>query len=100
VWAEPSAGAPHEPLDGVFLLVHGDRAMALAVLGFHELREGFTTMEGELRLPAPAPGARAGGAAAFESVLPGGDRAKLVSIVDTVELTGLALLALEAAESA
>lgn len=99
VWAEPAPGAPHEPLDGVFLLVHGDRAMALAVLGFHELRDGFTTMEGALRLPAPAPGARADGAAAFASVLPGGDLARLRSVVDTHELVALALLALEAAEA-
>jgi len=97
VWAEPAPGAAHEPLDGILLLVHSDRAMALAVLGFHELREGFTTMEGELRLPAPAPALRSGGAAPFASVLPGGDLAKLFSVVDTHELVGLALLALDAA---
>jgi hypothetical protein len=100
VWAEPAPGVPHEPLDGVFLLGHEDRAMALAVLGFHELREGFTTMEGVLRLPAPAPGARADGTAAFASALPGGDLAQLRSVVDTHELVALALVALEAAESA
>ena len=97
VWAEPAPGAAHEPIDGILLLVHSDRAMALAVLGFHELREGFTTMEGELRLPAPAPALRSGGAAPFASVLPGGDLAKLFSVVDTHELVGLALLALDAA---
>jgi len=98
VWAEPARGAAHEPLDGVFLLVHEARALALAVLGFHELREGYTTMEGALRLPAPPPAPRATGEAAFASVLPGGDRAKLVSVVDTAELAALALIALEAAE--
>jgi hypothetical protein len=97
VWAEPAPGAAHEPLDGILLLVHEGRAMALAVLGFHELREGFTTMEGELRLPAPAPAPRPDGAAPFASVLPGGDLAKLFSVVDTHELVGLALLALDAA---
>jgi len=100
VWAEPSPGAPHEPLDGVFLLVHGDRAMTQAVLGFHELREGFTTMEGDLRLPAPVPGPRERDGGAFASTLPGGDLAKLASVVDTAELTALALLALGAAEAA
>jgi hypothetical protein len=100
VWAEPAPGTPHEPLDGVFLLVHGDRALALAVLGFHELREGFTTMAGDLRLPAPAPSSRADGSASFASILPGGDLAKLRSVVDTHELVALALIALGAAETA
>jgi hypothetical protein len=98
VWAEPEPGAVHEPLDGIFLLVHEGRAMALAVLGFHELREGFTTMEADLRLPAPAPGPRTTGTAPFASVLPGGDLAGLWSVVDTHELVALALLGLEAAE--
>ncbi len=100
VWAEPAPGAPHEPLDGVFLLVHGARAMALAVLGFHELREGFTTMAADLLLPAPVPATRADGSAAVASVRPGGDLARLCSVVDTHELAALALLALEAAERA
>lgn len=98
VWAEPTPGSPHEPLDGVFLLVHGDRAMALAVLGFHELREGFTTMEGDLRLPAAPPAPRPDGTPPFSPALPGGDLAKLVSLVDTHELASLALIALAAAE--
>ena len=96
VWGAPAPGSAHEPLDGIFLLVHGDRAHVLAVLGFHELREGFTTMEGEMRLPAAAPAPRADGSAPFSPVLPGGDLAKLLSVVDTHELAALALLALAA----
>ncbi len=100
VWAEPAPGAAHEPLDGAFLLVHGERAMVLAVLGLHELREGFTTMEGVVRLPAPAPAARVDGSAPFAPVLPGGDLAQLVSVVDTHELATLILLALATVERA
>jgi hypothetical protein len=98
VWGQPTPGAVHEPLDGAFLQVHAGRARVLAVLGFHELREGFTTMEGEARLPLETPTSRADGTAPFAPVLPGGDLAKLVSVVDTHELVALALLALDTAE--
>jgi len=92
VWAEPAEGEAHEPLDGVFAIVREDRVHALAVLGFREGREGFTTMEGAIRLPAPAPAPRPDGSAAFASTLPGGDAAKLISVVDEHELAALAML--------
>ena len=92
VWAEPAEGESHEPLDGVFVIAREDRVHALAVLGFREGREGFTTMEGAIRLPAPAPGPRPNGSAPFSSTLPGGDAAKLISVVDEHELAALALL--------
>lgn len=98
VWAEPAAGQPHEPLDGVFLLTRPARAWIVAILGFREGRDGFTTIEAAMALPAPAAAARADGTAPFTSVLPGGDRAGLLSVVDEAELAGLALLALAAAE--
>lgn len=91
VWAEPAEGDAHEPLDGIFVIALPDRVHALAVLGFREGREGFTTMEGAIRLPAPAPGPRPDGTAAFTSTLPGGDAAKLISVVDEHELAALAM---------
>lgn len=97
VWAEPAAGDPHEPLDGVFLIATAARADALAVLGFRAARDGFTTMEGAIALPSPPPPPRADGSPAFASTLPGGDRAELISVVDASELCALALLAVEVA---
>ena len=98
VWAEPVAGEPHEPLDGAFVLAETGRVHVLGVLGFRAGRDGFTTMEGAIRLPAPPPGPREGGSAPFASVLPAGDRAKLVSVVDEHELAALALLAMAVGE--
>lgn len=80
VWAQPAEGEPHEPIDGVFVIARPDRVHALAVLGFRSEREGFTTMEGAITLPAPAPGPRPAGTPAFAGTMPGG--AKLLSVVD------------------
>ncbi|HEY2806091.1 MAG TPA: hypothetical protein VGI92_09560 [Gemmatimonadales bacterium] len=91
VWAEPAEGESHEPLDGIFVIEAGDRVHALAVLGFREGREGFTTMEGAIRLPAPAPEKRVDGSAPFSSTISGGESAKLISVVDEHELAALAL---------
>ncbi len=89
VWAEPAAREPHEPLDGVFVIARPDRVHALAVLGFRSEREGFTTMEGAITLPAPAPLPRPDGKAAFAGTMPGGE--KLLSVIDEHELVALAL---------
>ena len=94
VWAEPGAGEAHEPMDGAFVLVREGSVHVLGVLGFRTGRAGFTTMEGAIRLPAPAPGQRPDGAPAFASTLPAGDRAGLISVVDEHELCALALAAL------
>lgn len=99
VWAEPLPGEAHEPLDGAFVLIAGDRATALAVLGFRSEREGFTTSEASSSLPVPAPQLRADGSAPFASVLPGGERAGLLSVADETELITLLLLAVGAAAS-
>jgi hypothetical protein len=97
VWAEPVEGETHEPLDGIFLVASAARAHALGVLGFREGRDGFTTMEGAITLPAPAPGPRPDASPAFATRLPGGDLARLRSVVDEHELVALALLAVAAA---
>jgi hypothetical protein len=97
VWAQPVPGAPHEPVDGAFLLLHEDRATVLAVLGFRAGREGFTTAEAAAALPLPPLLPRRDGTAPFASRLPAGDRAGLVSLADEAELVSLVLLAAAAA---
>jgi hypothetical protein len=98
VWAEPEPDAPHQPLDGVFVVVQPARARVLAVLGLHPGRVGFTTMTAEAALPASAPEPRPDGTAPFASMLPAGDRARLFSVVTEHELIALALTALAVSE--
>ena len=93
VWAEPVRGAAHEPVDGVFLAVTEGRAGALAVLGLREERDGYTTAEASFALPLPLPTPRPDGSAPFASLLPGGERAGLLSVASELELVTLALLA-------
>lgn len=100
VWAEPEPGAPHQPLDGVFLVAEPQRARALAVVGMWPGRAGFTTVEAALALPAPAPATRPDGSLPFASVLPAGDRAGLLSVVTEHELVALALAGLRVCERA
>jgi len=99
VWAEGEPGQAHEPLDGIFVVAGPERLHALAVLGLRQDREGFTTMESELALPADAPSQRADRSAPFASMLPAGERARLHSVANPHELGALALLALAAAGS-
>lgn len=95
VWASPTTGAAHEPMDGVFVMTKESEVAALAVLGFRPERAGFTVMESRMPLPLTAPPARPDGSPPFASVLPSGDRARLYSVIDAVELAFLALLAVE-----
>jgi hypothetical protein len=98
VWAAPSDGAAHEPLDGMFVVTTPARVQVLAVLGFRREREGFTTIEATAPLPPREPPARDDGSAPFSSVLPAGDRMGFHSLTSTTELTWLALLALAEAQ--
>ena len=93
VWAQPSPEAPHEPLHGLFVVAAPHRLRVLAIVGAHELRKGFTTMEADAPLPLAPPGPRADGSPAFASVIPGGERKRLISLVSPGELAALALLA-------
>jgi len=81
--------ADNEPIDGLFVLENRGRVQALAVLGLNELRTGFTTMAAEAPLPLEAPESRDDGTDAFASMLPGGDRAGLKSVVNASELLWL-----------
>ncbi len=99
VWADVSPGAPHEPLDGCFVVVSASRVAVLAVLGFRPERGGFTTVEASAPLPVTPPGPRPDGSPPFASVLPAGERAGLRSVTTPDELVALALLALAPASA-
>ncbi|HKV74464.1 MAG TPA: hypothetical protein VJN95_08090 [Gemmatimonadales bacterium] len=89
VWAETEAGAPHEPLDGVFLHPWQDAGLAvLAVFGFHPARMGFSVVAAEGERPQDL--TRADGTPLFAPVLPGGAQAGLFSITGPEELLELA----------
>jgi hypothetical protein len=98
VWAAAAPGAPHEPLDGVFVLLSPGRCRALAVLGFRPDRQGFTTIAADAPLP-PRLEQRPDGSPPFATVLPAGERMGLFSVTTAPELAALALLALSAARS-
>ncbi len=98
IWAAPAPGAPHEPMDGIFVSQSGTRIRVLAVLGFRPDRQGFTAIEAEASPPARlAP--RSDGSPPFATVLPAGERMGLFSITTAPELALFALLALSAARS-
>jgi hypothetical protein len=97
VWAAPTPGAAHEPMDGLFVVRTPTRLLVLAILGFRPEREGFTTVQTEALLPGPAPRSRPDGSAPFATVLPGGERMGFFSVVSPAELAGLASLALATA---
>ena len=97
VWAASAPSAPHEPLDGMFVVQWRGRCRALAVLGFRPDRQGFTTIEADALLP-PRLEKRPDGSPAFATVLPAGDRLGFFSVTSPSELALLALLALSAAQ--
>ncbi|MGD0990893.1 MAG: hypothetical protein ABR998_00295 [Gemmatimonadales bacterium] len=97
VWAASAPSAPHEPMDGVFVIRSQRRCRALAVLGFRPDRQGFTAIEAEAPLP-PRLEQRPDGSPPFATVLPAGDRVGLFSVTSPSELALLALLALSAAQ--
>lgn len=95
VWAAPAPGAPHEPMDGIFVMQSASAGRTLAVLGFRPDRQGFTTIEAELPSP-PGLDPRPDGSPPFATVLPAGERMGLFSVTTAPELALLALLALPA----
>lgn len=88
VWSEPEKDAPHEPIDGLFLLRGTKLLRTLALLGIRDGREGFTALEADTVLPYEAAAQRDDGTPHFTGVLPGGER--LISIVSHDELLLLA----------
>lgn len=95
VWARIDANAPHEPIDGLFVVAgpHGREFTVVAILGLRAERGGFsqitavtaphefTTAHAEARHPLLAP------------VMEGGDRMGLKSVTSAADLLLLASLA-------
>jgi hypothetical protein len=89
VWAELEPGAPHEPLDGLFVRPWpGGGYFVLGVFGMHPKREGFTVVEAD-GFPVENP-AREDGSPLFAPVMAGGTSAQLASLVGQEELLELA----------
>jgi len=89
IWAEPVAGAPHEPLDGCFVHAAADTGelKVLGVFGLHPDRPGFTVVEAAgPRVPHLA---RPDGSALYAPLLPGGAAAGLHSLAGGEELLEL-----------
>lgn len=100
-WAQRAPEAPHEPMDGVFLLAapRGDEITLLAVLGLRAERGGFTQMSVHAR---PGDFAAARGVQRdppFAPLMDGGATAGFRSVATTAELLILAQLALLAGAS-
>jgi hypothetical protein len=89
VWAELEPGAPHEPLDGLFVRPWpGGGYFVLGVFGMHPTRDGFTVVEAD-GFPVESP-AREDGSPLFSPVMAGGTGAQLASLVGQEELLELA----------
>lgn len=94
VWCDVEAGAAVQPMDGFFVARRDDDvADVLAIFGLHEARNAFAVVEvvgpwDEIALCDAA--ARTDGSQVFSSHLPGGDAAKLVSVVTGFEMLLLA----------
>jgi hypothetical protein len=89
VWAELEPGAPHEPLDGLFVRAWPSGGyFVLGVFGMHPKREGFTVVEAD-GFPVESP-VREDGSPLFSPVMAGGTSAQLASLVGQEELLELA----------
>jgi hypothetical protein len=98
LWAQINEGAPHEPLDGVFVSSIGDQYRVLGVFGLHPDRVGFSVAEvsgsrlAEARRPV--------GSALVATLLPGGAAANLYSVDGAAELVELGARAADVARRA
>ena len=89
VWAEVIAGRPPEPMDGCFVHPPTDAhsLRVLGVFGVHPERDGFSVVEASG--PRASGLARQDGSPLFAPVLPGGEAARLFSLVGEEELLEL-----------
>ena len=97
IWAQINEGAPHEPLDGVFVTrKEGEEFRVLGVFGMHPDRVGFSVAEvGGKRLDTNI---RKDGAPLFAPILPGGAAANLFSVDGAQELIELGARASDLAD--
>lgn len=97
LWAQINEGAPHEPLDGVFVTPVGEQFRVLGIFGMHPDRIGFSVAEvsgARLNLEK-----REDGTALFAPLLPGGAAANLYSVDGASELVELGARAADAART-
>jgi hypothetical protein len=98
IWARPLEDEAFEPLDGWFAhLAAGGRLRTLAVFGLHPDRMAFTVVEAAGLRPVGL--ARPDGSPLFAPALPGGEAARLRSILGAEELLELAWRVREAGET-
>jgi hypothetical protein len=95
-WGQRDADAPHEPLDGVFVVTapRGDEITLLAVLGLRAERGGFTQVTVHAQ-PADFAAARtAQRDPPFAPLMEGGASGGVLSVATPAELLTLVQLAL------
>ena len=96
MWGQIGEGAPHEPLDGLFVVsgAGGAELTVVAVLGLRPDRDGFS----QIAVTAPRQdipdAARARRIPLFAPLMEGGERAGFRSVATEGELMDLACLAL------
>jgi hypothetical protein len=93
LWAQINEGAPHEPLDGVFVTPAGEEIRVLGIFGMHPDRIGFSVAE--VSGPRKNLDRRADGTSLFAPLLPGGAAANLYSVDGASELVELGARAAE-----
>ncbi len=87
LWAQINEGAPHEPLDGVFVTPVGEEYRVLGIFGLHPDRVGFSVAE--VSGPRLGQATRPDGTHLFAPLLPGGAAANLYSVDGAAELVEL-----------
>jgi hypothetical protein len=95
LWAQINEGAPHEPLDGVFVSPVGEEIRVLGIFGMHPDRIGFSVAEvsGQRKNLDK----RHDGTSLFAPLLPGGAAANLYSVDGAPELVELGARAADVA---
>jgi hypothetical protein len=95
LWAQINEGAPHEPLDGVFVSPVDSQVRVLGIFGMHPDRIGFSVAE--VSGPRLATDVREDGSSLFAPLLSGGAAARLFSVDGAPELVELGARASEVA---
>jgi hypothetical protein len=95
-WAQVDAAAPHEPIDGLFVVQSSDRLQftAVAVLGLRRERAGFSQISATVTSDATRAALAASRIPLFAPVMAGGAAAGFKSVTSVGELIALADLAL------
>ncbi|MBI3982652.1 MAG: hypothetical protein HY337_07050 [Gemmatimonadetes bacterium] len=98
-WAQVAPDAPHEPLDGCFVVIgeEGGEVHVVAILGLRPERTGFSQIAVTAPLADLPHAARFRREPPFAPIMAGGDRAGFRSVVTEAELLHLVHIALLAA---